>query len=186
MLPIQIQSGPHWSCSVHKQDHNIQIRLVIHSQIKFTTTVQVPLACVLHVQTILWALISSAIPLLYCLYRIGIATFQYEQSSRLQHSLQDLASLLEYPAPDASKYHIGANLGAYTYLHFCVLASSEIRCTHIVQMKSEVHISQLCKQGDEDTGIPGHITVPISCRAFSLPLLFCFKDRDHLGHSQEV
>lgn len=114
--------------------------------------------------------VSSAIPLCY-VYRVGIASFYFEQTSRLQHSLQDPVVPSEYLAPDASKHRIGAKLGACTPPYLCFLVSVGRKSIHIVQMKAVVHISQLSKLGDGETGIPGHITVPTFRRDFSLPLL---------------
>lgn len=76
----------------------------------------------------------SVIPLYY-LYRVGVASFHFEQSSRPQHSLQD-PGVLEYLVSDVSRHHTGARLGAFTPLYICVLISVGIKCTHIVQTKS--------------------------------------------------
>lgn len=123
--------------------------------------------------------VSSAIPLLYCLYRVGIATFHSEQ-----HSLQHLATLLEYAARDDFKHPIGANLMAYTHSYLYVLVSSEMKSTHLVQMKSGYTSASspskvMGKLGFQDTPQFPSAAEPSHC-------LFCFGGRHHLGHSQEV
>lgn len=161
---------PHWGCSVAQAKPQCTDKICHRQLIQIYSYHVTPtsMGCACPNKTPQPS-VSSGIPLYY-LYRVGVASFHFEQSSRPQHSLQDPAALV-YLVSDVSRHHTGARLGASTALYCRVLISVGVKCTNIAQMKSVVHMSQVSKLGDGVTGIPGHTTVPISHRAFSLPLL---------------
>lgn len=112
--------------------------------------------------------VSSALPLYY-LYRVSIVTFHFEQACRLQHSWQNPAAVSVLLSPDACKHQRGARLDAYTPLYLCDLGSVGVKYTG--QIRAVANIIQLFKVFDRETGLPRHIIVPVSHRAYSLSLL---------------